>query len=353
MLGLILAVLTLLFISGLCSLVEAALFSVPVLRARTLAQSGKRSALALLSICEDMTKPISAIVVLINISNILGSIMVGNIAGNVLGDKWLGVFSGVLTFLVIVFAEIIPKTLGERHAERVSLISALPVKGFTWMLTPVIWALNQTTKPFTRGQNLGPTIDEAEIKLMASIGHKEGVIEEKESEIIQRVFELGNATASNLMTPRVAMTCIEGNQSLAEAIGEIMDSQHSRILVIDGSRDKVTGLVHKHELLAAMIRGQGTRLVSSFQHKVRFVPEARRADTLLGEFQLDRQHLAVVADEYGGVAGVISLEDVVEVLTGEIVDETDRTVDLQEIGRRKRREVERRKLGKIDPLKRK
>ena len=334
MMTLIFAVVMVLIASALCSGTEAALFSVPLVRARFLAQSRTPAALALLSICEHMARPIATVVILNNMANIPGSIIVGAIAARVLGDPWMGLFSGVLTFLVIIFAEIIPKTLGERYAEQIALTAALPIKGLTFAFTPIIWVLERILAPITTNHS-GPTINEAEIKLMARIGVKEGAIEAKESEIIQRVFDLGSVTASDLMTPRVAVTYLDGSRTLNQARDEIMNSQHSRILVSQGTRDQVTGLVMKHELLSAIVRGEGERSVADLQQRVRFVPEARKAVGLLEDFLKSRQHLAVVMDEFGGVAGVVTLEDVLEVLTGEIVDETDLAVNLQEFARRR------------------
>ena len=181
-----------------------------------------------------------------------------------------------------------------------------------------------------------PTTNEAEIKFLTNIGFQEGVIEDDEAEMIQRVFQLNDLNAADLMTPRIIITYLKAEQTLSECQREIIRSQHTRILVIDDTIDNVKGLVLKDELLTAMIEGNGDRQIDSLKRPVHFVPETNRADKLLKVFQENREHLAVVLDEYGGVAGVVTLEDVLEVLTGEIVDETDRNVDLQEIARKKR-----------------
>ena len=137
------------------------------------------------------------------------------------------------------------------------------------------------------------------------------------------------------MTPRIATTYLRADATLNEVKEEIINSQHSRIIVIEDSLDKVVGLALKHELLAGAIDGKGDEKVADFTREVRFVPETIRADRLLKEFQKTRQHLVVVLDEYGGMSGVVTLEDVLEVLTGEIVDETDLNVDLQAAARLK------------------
>ena len=338
MLPLIIAVIVVILGSALCSGSETALLSVPLIKVRQLAQSRKPSALALLGIRTKINRPIATIVILNNIFNIVGSIIIGTLAVEVLGDTWLGVFSGVLTFLIIILGEIIPKTLSERYAENIALFIAIPIKFLTILLTPLVWIVERVTAPITQGKTI-PTTNEAEIKFLTKIGYQEGVIEDDEAEMIQHVFQLNDLTASDLMTPRIIVTYLKGNLTLAECQPEIIASQHTRILVIENSIDNVIGLVLKDELLTAMIEGKKDQLLKDLLRQVRFVPETIRADKLLKVFQETREHLAVVLDEYGGVAGVVTLEDVLEVLTGEIVDETDRNVDLQEIARKKRQRL--------------
>ena len=338
MLALVIAVVVVILGSAICSGSETALLSVPLIKVRQLAQSKKPSALALLGIRTKINRPIATIVILNNIFNIVGSIIIGTLAVEVLGDTWLGVFSGVLTFFIIILGEIIPKTLSERYAENVALFIAIPVKFLTILLTPLVWIVERVTAPITKGKAI-PTTNEAEIKFLTKIGYQEGVIEDDEAEMIQHVFQLNDLTASDLMTPRIIVTYLKANLTLAEYQQEIISSQHTRILVIENSIDNVVGLVLKDDLLTAMIEGNKEQLVKQLVRQVRFVPETIRADKLLKVFQETREHLAVVLDEYGGVAGVVTLEDVLEVLTGEIVDETDRNVDLQEIARKKRQRL--------------
>ena len=338
MLALVIAVVIVILGSALCSGSETALLSVPLIKVRQLAQSKKPSALALLGIRNKINRPIATIVILNNIFNIVGSIVIGKLAVDALGDAWLGVFSGVLTFLIIILGEIIPKTLSERYAENISLFIAIPIKFLTIVFIPLVWIVERVTAPITKGKPI-PTTNEAEIKFLTNIGYQEGVIEDDEAEMIQHVFQLNDLTASDLMTPRIIVTYLKGNLTLTECKKEIISSQHTRILVIENSIDNVVGLVLKDELLTAMIEGNKEQTISNLVRQVRFVPETIRADKLLKVFQETREHLAVVLDEYGGVAGVVTLEDVLEVLTGEIVDETDRNVDLQEIARKKRQRL--------------
>lgn len=322
------AVLIVLALSAFCSGTEAALFSISMVRVRALADEGGKSRAALLQLKEDMARPIASIVVLNNVANIVGSIVVGNIAGRVLGDQWLGVFSGVLTFLVIVCAEIIPKTLGERHAEAISLGTARIVLGLAAVLSPLIWLIERITAPFRRGSS-APTTNEVEIRLLARIGQQEGVIESVESEIVQRAFRLNDQRAREIMTPRVALTRLHAEARLSEVKRDILDSQHSRIVVTGSDIDDLRGVALKDDLLAALVEGKHDAPVGDFARDAVQVPPGARCDALLQRFLSTRGHLAVVVDEFGGIDGVVTLEDVLETVTGEIVDETDRVVDMR------------------------
>lgn len=338
MLSLVIAIVVMLIGSALCSGSEVALLSVPVLKAQQLAESKKPAALALLAIRQRVNRPIATIVIINNLFNIVGSVMIGGIAAKVFNDALLGVFTGVLTLLVILFGEIFPKILGERYAIPISLAIAIPLRGLTWLFTPIVVLLEQITAPFVNSGNR-PSTNEAEIKLMATIGHQEGIIEADEAEMIRRVFRLNDTKSIDIMTPRVALTHLPGDLTIAAAQDKIFNSQHSRILVSDTDIDHILGLVMKHDLLAALIQGRGHQIIRDVVRPVRFISETERADKLLQEFQTAREHLAVVVDEYGGISGVVTLEDVLEVLTGEIVDETDRSIDLQTLARQRQHQL--------------
>ena len=328
--------------SAICSGTETALLSIPLLRARQLAQNKPGpGAIALLNIRQHVTRPIATIVILNNIFNIVGSIITGRIAASLFSNTGIGIFSAVLTFSIILFAEILPKMLGERYAETISLTVAIPVRGATVICTPLIWLLEKITTPLTKG-NKRPITNESEIRLLTILGYQEGLIEDDEAEMIDRVFRLNDLMAADIMTPRVAITFIPGSAILREVQEEIISSQHTRILVIEEDLDHVIGVALKAELLAALVQGQGDAAVRSVMRQVNYVPDTERTDRLIKTFQSLREHLMVVVDEYGGVSGVVTLEDTLEVLTGEIVDETDRNVDLQALARQRQKRILRR-----------
>lgn len=321
--------------SAICSCTETALLSVSMIKVRQLAQTNRRSAKALLAIREKINRPIATLVIFNNLFNILGSIVIGSLASSVLGSALLGLFSGVLTFLIIIFGEILPKTFGERYATPIALATAIPVASMTFVFTPVVWILEKVTAPLVGDRPL-TTTNEAEIQFLTTVGLQEGVIGNDEAEMIQRVFSLNDTTAAKLMTPRVALTFIQGDATLSEVQQQLIDSQHNRLIVIGDTIDHVLGVALRNELLAALVDGQGDRLVVTLTRPAWFIPDTLRADILLRMFQAKREHLAVVVNEYGVVMGVVTLEDVLEVITGEIVDETDDVTDMQAFARRRR-----------------
>lgn len=338
MIALIFVISIVLIGSAFCALAETAILSVSPIKVRQLGQSKKRSELALLAIRTRVHRSIATVVILNNIFNIVGSIIIGSIATTVFGDAWLGIFSAFLTLLIIMFGEIIPKTVGERNAFPIAVWVAIPVTGLVFILAPLVWFIERATSPFLQGKKK-PITNEAEIKFLARIGHQEGIIEDDEADMIQRVFSLNDLLAHEIMTPRTVMTYLRGSSTLEEAKYDIILSQHSRIVVINETIDEIVGLALKNELLVALLEEKKERTIASLTRKAFFVAETMKSDKLLQEFQKKHEHLFIVADEYGGVSGVVTLEDVLEVLTGEIVDETDRTTDLQEIARKRRKRI--------------
>ena len=325
-----------LFISALCSGSEAALFSVSEIKVKARASEGDSKAEALLKIQADMSRPIAAIVILNNIANISGSMMIGKIAADKLG-AWEGVFSGFFTFAVIICSEIIPKTFGEKYSDPIAFWISKPVLLMTKCFHVLLLIVDFFTKPFTKDDKTsGALSDENEIRMVAHMGSNQGIINKTESVLISKVLRMDDVKAAEIMTPRVMMTCLDKKLHLREVKNQIIDFSHSRIVIIDGEPDNVVGIAYKNELLIAMVEDQYDKTLAAFSHKVNFVPEQATADKLLRSFQASRQHLSIVIDQYSGVAGVVTLEDVLEVMTGEIVDETDVAIDLQRLARKNR-----------------
>jgi CBS domain containing-hemolysin-like protein len=330
MVELILAIITLLTVSAIASGTEAALFTVPLGKVESFVDEKRRGSQALQRIKKDMVRAITTIVIINNVANIVGSIIVGGMAATVLADKGIGpisgvaIFSGVLTFLVIAFSEIVPKTVGERQCDRISLLMAPIILLITKLVYPLIIMLNWVTKPFTRfgGSSIAVT-SEAEIRALTELGKQAGVIEIDESELIHNVFQLNDIEAYDIMTPLAKVDYLEGNKSLESLRPKLAKLTHTRIPVLDGSFDKLLGVVHLRTLLQALTEGKGDLPVKSFVSPPSYIPSTKAGDDLLRHFKQTKQHLAVVVDGFGTMLGVLTLEDVLEVLVGDIVDETD------------------------------
>jgi CBS domain containing-hemolysin-like protein len=325
---LITTVLIMLFGSAFFSATEAALFSTPINKAKILSDQKKKGAEYLLKIKKDMHPTITVIVIFNNIFNIAGSILVGSIATEVFGSTKIGIFSAILTFLVILFGEIIPKGIGESFATPMSIHLAKPLFYTTKVFFPLIKMIGFFTNRLPKKKK---TISEEEIRTLSNIGFLEGVIEEDEKEMINRVFLLNDLTAKDVMTPRTIITAFDGEKKLKEIEKEIYNLSHSRIPVYKNNLDNIIGICHQRELLIAFSRGEKEKKVTFFANqKVIDVNENQKIDKLIPIFQKERCHLAVVKDDFGGTAGIITLEDVLEQIIGNVVDETDEIENLRE-----------------------
>ncbi|MEA2088524.1 MAG: hemolysin family protein [Patescibacteria group bacterium] len=318
--------------SALFSGIEVALFSVPMGKAMALVKQKKSGAKSLLEVKKRISRPITVIVIFNNIVNISGSILVGVTVSRILGDSWLGIISALFIFLVIIFGEIIPKSIGENHAEKIGLIVAKPILMATKIFTPIVWLFEKITNKFSSKKI---TISEDEIKILSHIGRVEGTIERDEQEIIQNVFRMNDLCARDIMTPRSVMIAFEYNKTLFELKDKIYNSSHSRVPIFEKDDNNIIGICFIKELLIALAKNEINRKVFEFKHNAITVSDKTKVDYLLILFQRRKSHLAIVKDKFGTVLGVITLEDVLEQLVGEIVDETDEATDLRAEAKKK------------------
>lgn len=316
------AVAVVLLSSALASGTEVALFAAGYGAVLAAEAEGRPGAEALRRVKDDMARPIMAIVIWNNVANIVGSIVVGAMAAEVLGSPWVGVFSGVLTLMVIVFAEIIPKTVGERHALAIALVAARPVLLVATLMFPLIVIIEQVVKPFQSSDT--PMTSESEIAVLSRLGGEAGIIEEDESAMIRRVFRLNDITAGDILTPIDQVDALPADQRLSEVAEWLTQVTHSRILVFSpGVGREVEGVMHVRGAFEALIGGNGHRAVRDVAVAPSFVPDTMAGDDLLRHFQTRKQHLSMVVNGHGTVLGIVTLEDILEELVGEIVDETD------------------------------
>jgi len=317
--------------SGLFSGIEAALFSVPHSRVLVLKEQGKKGAAALAKIKENPQQAIIVIVIANNIVNIVGSIFVGVVATNLLGDAMIGIVSASLTFMIIVFGEILPKTIGENYSEKIGLLVSRPLTFGIKILSPLVWLLEQLTRRFSVVRKI---VSEEELHMLSELGHLEGSIEEDERDIIQKVFTLNDLTARDIMTPRTVISGLQKDAIVGDIRNDIYELNNSRIPVYGESMDDIVGLSYRKNLLIALAKDQDDRTIGSFTQSVLYVSDDMRVDDLLQLFLERREQLAIVKDEFEGTSGLVTLEDVLEQLVGEIVDEDDEVIDTREEAKR-------------------
>ena len=240
--------------SGLCSMTEAAVLSLPLVRARILKEQNRKNSTSLLFVKENISLTIAAIVILNNAINIVGSIYIGHQVAQRFGNQWLGLASTVLTLSIIIIAEIIPKTIGERYKVSISLFLARPLRVTVVMLGPFIKLLMKTTKPFVKDQHT-PKVTEEEIKMMLKLGRDAGTVEMDEEVLCNRVFKLNDVRAMQIMKPIEQIYALPGNKSLAQAKDDIIKSRFSRIGVYDKNPLDIIGIVQQRILPSRNCKG--------------------------------------------------------------------------------------------------
>lgn len=322
-----------LIVSFLCSISEAVLLSVRAPYIASLEKKGKRSAGLLKSLKDDLNRPLSAILTLNTISHTIGAAGVGAQAAEQFGSMYVGAASAVLTILILVFSEIIPKNLGAVYWRQLAPGVGVFVRYMIIFLTPFV-LLSQA---LTRGISPPPTLkgfSREEFAAMADIGAQEGQLEAKESKILKNLFRFQSSTIRNIMTPRTVVFALQQEMTIEEFFRDHHQTPFSRIPIYNYDRDDITGFVLKDEILLAQARGQNDARLKDFTREIKII-NGNKSLFHLFEFILDhREHIVLVLDEYGGMEGVVTLEDVIETLLGlEIVDEADKTVDMQALAR--------------------
>lgn len=331
---LILAVTLALGISFICSIAEAVLLSVTTAYTRVLEQAGNPSGRRLRKLKHDVDRPLSAILTLNTIAHTAGATVAGAQAAAVLGSNMLGVFSAVLTFLILVFSEIIPKTLGAYYWRQLAPLVAALLHGMIILLYPFVLMSNWLTSLIARGKTIRG-LSREEFVVMAELGEMEGELANNESRILLNLLSLRDQTVSAVMTPRPVLFSLPQDLRVEEFFHSHGDQPYSRIPIYGENQDDVTGFVLRGELMQAQAKGEIDRTLREFRRQL---PALVGAIDLLRAFEellAKDVHMMLVVDEYGGVDGVITLEDIVESLVGrEIIDESDRTADLQKLARR-------------------
>jgi CBS domain containing-hemolysin-like protein len=316
-------------ISSLCSVLEAVLLSVTHSYVQVLREEGSEAGDYLHAMKKKIDEPIAAILTLNTIAHTAGAALGGAIAGQVFGQVWIGVFTGVLTLVILLFSEIIPKTIGATFWQRLGKPSAHVLRWMVILMKPILIPLNLFSQLLRRKE--GSTVSRAELEVLAQIGYSEGTIDEDEWQVVTNVIRLGKVTVGEVMTPRTDMIAIPADSTVEEAIEIMLEEGHLRLPVYADSIDKVTGLLVARDLWRA--HRDSVTEISEILRPVQFLPTTKLVEDLIPEMRVQRAKMAIVIDEFGGTAGLVTLEDLLEEIVGEIQDEheEDEPVSFEEL----------------------
>ena len=322
------------FVSFICSVSEAALLTMTPSYVASIAEENPKKSEMLKSVKIDkIDQSIAAILTLNTVAHTVGSLGAGAQATIVFGSQWFGVFSAVMTLLILVGSEIIPKTLGTVYWRQLSGPVAYFVKAIIFILYPLIWFSEKITKLLTRGKK-AHTFSRNEFAALASVGEQSGQIDPLESRIIRNLLAFGAIKVEDIMTPRSVMHAFDQSITVAELLANRPKLMFSRLPIYDEDLDKVTGFVLKSDILLAKANNHMDKPLESYKREITFVFYKMTLFDLLDLMLNSRIHIAVTVGEYGEVKGLVTLEDVLETLLGlEIVDEVDRVEDMQALAR--------------------
>ncbi len=330
----ILAVGGALFTSFFCSLLEAALLSLSATQVELLAEKQPGRGGQLKALKEDINQPITAILTLNTLAHTIGASVAGAAAVSLFGERGLIWFSLTFTIAVLLFTEILPKTMGVNFARQMGPYIVLPLRIMIMLLKPLIFLAQLMTKLIPGGHSTHQFSTE-ELKTIASLSRQSGVIQADQEAVIANILQLGQITTRDVMTPRTVTFTVPADLTIKEAAHmEDRWRRHSRVPVYDSEPDNVVGLVLSQDVLLAAAEQHFETTLSQLMRPVHFVPETAPADRIFLDFFDKHQHLFVVVDEYGSVTGVISMEDILEEIIGrEIVDESDTARNMRELAR--------------------
>ena len=321
----ILILLVLLLLSGIFSSAETALTTYNKIRMRALADEGNKRASAVLAVTENSGKMLSAILIGNNIVNTAVASLATTIAYR-LGGTAVAIASGLMTLLIILFGEITPKTMATIHAEKMSLFYAPVINIFMKIMTPIIFIVNGLSTGLLMLLRIDPnakdnTMTEAELRSVVNVSHQDGVIESDEKEMIYNVFDLGDAIAKDVMVPRVNVTFADIDSSYDELIDLFREDKFTRLPVYQETKDNVVGTINMKDLL--LYDKEKEFHIRDFMREAYFTYEYKNISELLVEMRQASFNIAIVLDEYGETSGLITLEDILEEIVGDIRDEYD------------------------------
>jgi len=341
-------------INGFFSASEIAVISVPKLRLKQLIEDGNQTAQVLFHLADDSSRFLATIQIGVTLMGFLASATAAVRLGAGLADLIkriplpgidniaeglaVAIITIVLALITLVIGELVPKSIGLAHSERIALLVARPIDFLARMAGPLVrflvWITNRIAKPFGGRPRRGmPIVTEEEIKTLVDAGEEGGVIEVEEKEMIYSIFEYGNTVAREVMVPRMDVLAIDVETPLLDAMDAVIHHSHSRVPVYQGSIDNILGILYAKDLLKVLHErgrvGANEVRVADILRPAAFTPESKKVSELFEEMQRRRIHMAIVIDEYGGTAGIVTIEDILEEIVGEIQDEYDQAEELE------------------------
>ncbi len=322
-------------ISAICSICEAVLYSLTTSQVEMLRKSGIRAGGVLHELKSDIDEPITAILTLNTIANTVGAAIAGAAAAHLFNGTNVLLFSAAFTMAILIFSEIIPKTIGVSYAYRLAPFIALAIKTMVIVLKPIVKLCQIITRLIPQDKS-EESITAEELQTIAAMSRQSGQLEEVQEKVISNIIDLKQKTIRQVMTPRTVTFSVDENLTVDEAMKKMGKlTSHSRVPVYNKDPDDVTGIIMRKDVLLAAAEQKMAGTLAKLKVPAHFVPETMPLNLVLVDFFEKRQHLFVVVDEYGSVTGIISMEDVLEEIVGEeIVDESDRNKDMRELARR-------------------
>jgi CBS domain containing-hemolysin-like protein len=304
--------------SFLCSILEAVLLSITHSHVVMLQEKGDRAGDLLEKMRLSIDEPIAAILTLNTIANTMGATLAGALALQVFGSEWMAAFSAVMTLSILLFSEIVPKTLGATFwptlASPASYVLRVMIVAMKPILVPLSWFARVIA-----GDTSRPTVSRAELEVMAEIGRREGALDESEWKVVSNIIRLDEISIAEVMTPRTDMTAVEVGASVEEAKDLMLDAGHLRVPVYQESLDRIVGILLARDLWRA--DREGVTEIAPVVRPATFAPFSKAVEDLIPELRKQRAKMAIVVDEFGGTAGLVTLEDLIEEIVGEIQDE--------------------------------
>lgn len=319
--------------SFICSVLEAVLLSLNYSYVAILRDEGKRAGEYLHRMQTRIDEPISAILTLNTIAHSMGAAIGGGLALRQFGDGGVAVFSAGFTLAVLLFSEIIPKTLGATYWKTLAVPTAYVLRGLIWIMKPVLIPLSLFSGLVTRRGSRGSTVSRAELEVLAEIGRREGTLREEETRIVTNLMNLDKVVVGEVMTPRTDIIAVPIDATIETAKNLMLDEGHLRLPVYEESLDGIVGVLLARDLWQA--DRDGVTEIRELLRPVPYAPASKPVDQLILELREKRGKMLVVVDEFGGTAGLATLEDLIEEIVGEIQDEheEDEPLAFQDVGR--------------------